>query len=180
MAGGRWRRYEHGVLLAGRLGLRSGCRRLSPWGLREFGQRPLRWVCHRGRSDVTPARSHGGDPRRSCPGRAPCPCLAPRTVDDTRATYSRRVCTRSGRGQRAASGAYKGTSVFSERPPARVAVLCGLGFRNDARSRWRAVRGKITRGNSWGVLVSLHTHGTHKGRSRGISLGASLGAGLGA
>ena len=48
---------------------------------------------------------------------------------------ARGVLTRSDRSLRAASGAYRGTSVFSERPPARVAVLCGLGFRDDARAR---------------------------------------------
>ena len=110
MAGGRWRRYVHGVLLAGRVGLRSGCRRLSPWGSREFGQRPFRWVCHRGRPDVTPARSHGGDPQQTVSRAGSCPCLAPRTVDDTRA-----ICPQGfhplGARQRAASGARKGVRV---------------------------------------------------------------------
>ena len=78
LVGRRWGRYVHEVLLAEHFGLRSGCRRLSPWGSREFGQRPFRWVCHRGRSDVTPARSHGGDPQRSYPGRAPALAWLPR------------------------------------------------------------------------------------------------------
>ena len=37
--------------------LRGGPR-LWPYRWREFGQRPHRWVCHRGRSDITPAGSH--------------------------------------------------------------------------------------------------------------------------
>ena len=41
----------------------GGCGRARDWPdwEREFGQRPHRWVCRWGRSDVTPARSHCGD-----------------------------------------------------------------------------------------------------------------------
>ena len=101
------------------------------------------------------------------PGRAPCPCLAPRTVDDT-AQSSRRVRTRSDRYQRAASGAYKGTSVFSERPPARVVVLCGLGFFEMTRARGGVRCGGKSHGAILGASWRHSTHRTHRGKSRGV------------
>ena len=143
MAGGRWRRYEHGVLLAGRLGLRSGCRRLWPWGSREFGQRPLRWVCHRGRSNVTPVEPTGIRSGR-IPGGLQRPCLAPRTVDSTRATLP--------------AGFSPARGVINVPPPAPVRVcVCGL----VSGILWRVCRGMsrgrggISHGSSRFVIVKF-------------------------
>ena len=86
--------------------------RLSPWGSREFWQRPLRWVCHRGRPDVTPVEPTG---IRSCriPGGLQRPFLAPRTVDNTRATLP--------------AGFSPARGVINVPPPAPVRVcVCGL------------------------------------------------------
>ena len=103
LAGGRWRRYGHGVLLAGRVGLRSCCRRLAPWGSREFGQRPLRWVCHRGRPDVTPELgAMAGICSAPYPGRAPALAWLP-GPSTTRERSARRVFTRSDRDLRVAT-----------------------------------------------------------------------------
>ena len=54
-------------------------------GSGSFGrQRPHRWVCHRGRSDITLARSHCRDPQRACPRLGSKPVPAPRTRYEVR------------------------------------------------------------------------------------------------
>ena len=63
-------------------------------GSGSFGrQRPHRWVCHRGRSDITLARSHCRDPQRACPRLGSKPVSAPRTHYERYETCLRRVFT---------------------------------------------------------------------------------------
>ena len=51
---------------------------------REFWQRPHRWVCHRGRTDITLAGSHCRDPQQSYPRLGSKPVPAPRTRYEVR------------------------------------------------------------------------------------------------
>jgi hypothetical protein len=63
VTGGRWRRIVLGDVLAKHVfelrGPESG---LTGSGSFQFWQRPHRWVCHRGRSNITLAGSHCRDP----------------------------------------------------------------------------------------------------------------------
>ena len=83
VTGGRWRRIVLGHVLAEhRSPRRGGSPRVSGRrgnGSSEFWQRPHRWVCHRGRSNITLAGSHCRDPLATMSQARSKPVPAPRT-----------------------------------------------------------------------------------------------------
>jgi hypothetical protein len=90
-------------------------------------QRPHRWVCHRGRTDITLAGSHCRDPQRSYPRLGSKPVPAPRTRYEVR--------------DMSPSGSHRRDRLKHPLPSASKCVRGG-------------VCGRVIEASSWGLILS--------------------------